>query len=97
MSNERASTYPVADRWSYLWLALGTLLALFASGRWAIPLAAWLGPVFMVRFVHTQKVFRGFTLAWLGTYVATMIAWWGMMPDMLPPSPPQPALAKRRC
>jgi apolipoprotein N-acyltransferase len=79
MSNERRSTYPIADRWSYLWLALGTLLALFGSGKWTIPLAAWLGPVFMIRFVRTQKVFRGFILVWLGTYVMALIGWWGMV------------------
>jgi apolipoprotein N-acyltransferase len=86
MSNERASTYPIADRWSYLWLALGTLLALFGSGRWTIPLAAWLGPVFMMRFVRTQKVFRGVILAWLGTYVMAVIGWWGMVPLPTPVS-----------
>jgi len=40
MSNERGSTYPIADRWAYLWLAIGTILSLVSSGRWAIPLAA---------------------------------------------------------
>jgi len=80
MSNERGSTYPIADRWAYLWLAIGTILSLVSSGRWAISLAAWLGPVFMIRFVRTQKVSRGFILAWLGTYAANVIAWWGMMP-----------------
>ena len=84
MSRERARTYPVPDRWSYLWLAIGTVLSLFPSGRWPIPLAAWLGPVFMVRFMRTQKVFRGFILVWLATYVTAVIAWWGMMPSSLP-------------
>jgi apolipoprotein N-acyltransferase len=83
MSNERTSTYPIADRRSYLWLAIGTVLALFSSGRWAIPLAAWLGSVFLIRFVRTQKASRGFFLAWLGTYLPTLVAWWGMMPRSL--------------
>ncbi len=84
MSKERVSTTMQTDRWPYLWLAIGTILTLFASGRWAIPLAAWLGPVFMIRFVRTQKVFRGFILVWLATYVTTVITWWGMMPLPLP-------------
>ena len=84
MSKERASTYPIPDRWSYLWLAIGTVLTLFSSGRWPIPLAAWLGPVFMIRFMRTQKVFRGFILVWLATYAAALIAWWSLMPRALP-------------
>lgn len=84
MSKERAYTYPVPDRWSYLWLAIGALLSLFSSGRWHIPLAAWLVPVFMMRFMRTQKVFRGFILVWLATYVTAVISWWGMIPLPLP-------------
>jgi hypothetical protein len=53
MSEERVSTYPIRDRWSYLWLAIGTMLSLFSTGRWPIPLAGWLVPVFMIRFVRT--------------------------------------------
>jgi apolipoprotein N-acyltransferase len=86
MSNERASTYPIEDRWSYLWLAIGTVLSLVSSGRWTIPLATWLVPVFMIRFVRTQKTFRGFILVWLGTYVPSVIAWWGVMPLPMPAS-----------
>jgi apolipoprotein N-acyltransferase len=86
MSKERVNTYPIRDRWSYLWLAIGTVLALFSSGRWSIPLAAWLGPVFMMRFVRTQKPFRGLILAWLGTYVTAVISWWGMIPLPMPAS-----------
>ena len=79
MSKERTNTYPIPDRWSYLWLAIGTLLSLVSTGRWPIPLAAWLAPVFVVRFVRTQKVFRGIFLAWLATYLTTVISWWGMV------------------
>jgi apolipoprotein N-acyltransferase len=84
MSKERAGTYPIPDRWSYLWLAIGTMLSLFSSGKWTIPLAAWLVPVFMIRFMRTQKAFRGFILVWLATYVMVVIAWWGMMAPGLP-------------
>jgi len=84
MSKERASTYPIPDRWSYLWLVIGATLTLFTSGRWPIPLATWLGSVFMLRFLRTQKVFRGFLLAWLATWAVGVIMWWGMMPHGLP-------------
>jgi apolipoprotein N-acyltransferase len=84
MSKERASTYPIPDRWSYLWLAIATALSLFHSGKWTIPLASWLLPVLLIRFMRTQKVFRGFILVWLATYVANgVIAWWGMIDPSL--------------
>jgi len=44
------------DRWSYLWLAIGAVLMLFAHGRWIIPLATWLAPIFILRFVHAKKL-----------------------------------------
>ena len=68
MSEERASTYPIPDRWSYLWLAIGATLMLFSSGRWPIPLTLWLVSVFVIRFFRTQKVFLGFLLVSLATY-----------------------------
>jgi apolipoprotein N-acyltransferase len=63
---------------------MGATLTLFTSGRWPIPLAAWLASLFMIRFMRTQKVLRGFILAWLASYVMAVIAWWGMMPGALP-------------
>ena len=48
-------THP-RDRLSYLWLALGIVLIAFATVRWTIPLAAWLYPIFLLRFVRTQPL-----------------------------------------
>ena len=53
------------DRLSYLWLAIAAALFLFEGGRWAIPLAAWLAPLFLLRFVRTQRPLPGLLLAWL--------------------------------
>lgn len=55
----------ISDRLSYLWLAIGAALFVFYAGRWAIPLAAWLAPLFLLRFVRTQRPLTGFLLAWL--------------------------------
>ena len=43
------------DRLSYLWLALAAALFVFYSGQWVIPLAVWLAPLFLLRFVRTQR------------------------------------------
>jgi apolipoprotein N-acyltransferase len=71
------------DRWSYLWLAIAALLSMFATGKWALPLATWLVGVFLIRFMRTQPVWRGFLLAWLVVNVASTITWWGMSPQPL--------------
>lgn len=48
--NQKRINYPLQDRWSYLWLVIGTLLTLFSTGQWTVPLAAWLGTIFVLRF-----------------------------------------------
>ena len=53
------------DRLSYLWLALGIVLSAFVLPRWTIPLAAWLYPIFLLRFVRTQPLLRGMLLVLL--------------------------------
>jgi apolipoprotein N-acyltransferase len=69
-----------SDRWSYLWLAIGTLLGFF----WTIPLVWWLSPVFVLRFIRTQKVWRGFVLAWLATFLTVGVTQYGMMNALMP-------------
>jgi hypothetical protein len=65
VGKERMDTTMQSDRWSYLWLAIGTLLSFF----WRMPLVWWLSPVFLLRFVRTQKVRRGFFLIWLSNFL----------------------------
>lgn len=62
----------------YLWLILATVLSLFIGGKWNIPLAAWIAPVFIIRFFRdSEKAGRNFLLLWLASSVPTMIAWNG--------------------
>lgn len=60
----------------YLYLALIFILSLVIGGKWNIPLAAWLLPVFIIRFFReSDKAGRNFLLLWLVSAVATIIAW----------------------
>lgn len=72
-------SYPLKDRWSYLWLALGTLLTLFSTGQWTIPLFTWLCSIFVLRFIRTQPVLRGYILAWLTNFAVVSLAWWRIL------------------
>ena len=80
MKQERAGTTILADRWSYLWLIIGTLLGFL----WQIPLVWWLTPIFLIRFMRTQKVLRGFLLIWLSTFLTAAIAMYGIMNALMP-------------
>src|SRR5438552_4412665 len=68
------------DRLSYLWLALGILLFAFGTIRWTIPLAAWLYPVFLLRFTRTQPLLRGILLVLLATVLVLTIELQGFFP-----------------
>jgi apolipoprotein N-acyltransferase len=49
---------------SWRWLGIAAVLLLFSNGATTIPLAAWLAPVFMLRFVRGQSLKLGLPLAY---------------------------------
>ena len=55
--NKEKITYPIEDRWTYLWLALGIVLSLTTVpiGSYGIPLSFWIGSLFFIRFMRTQR------------------------------------------
>ena len=76
---EQRSNITRSDRWSYLWLVIGAILLVFSNGNWRIiPLATWLAPVFLLRFLRTQKPGRGLVLVALMNIVAWFIMVQGM-------------------
>ncbi len=63
------------NRFGYFCLFVGMLLSLFAAnGHWDVPLAAWLTPLFLLRFMRTRKPLGGFLGVWLVS-VVTMLFW----------------------
>jgi apolipoprotein N-acyltransferase len=79
MADKRVSRTMQSDRWSYLWLIIGTVLGLFSMGQWTIPLATWLGAVFFLRFVRTQRWWLGFLLVWLAAFVISVTTFWNIL------------------
>ncbi|MEV4802618.1 nitrilase-related carbon-nitrogen hydrolase [Nonomuraea sp. NPDC049421] len=56
-------------RW--LWLAAGALLWLLSvHGRFDVPVAAWLSPVFLLRFVRTGPALTGLLAVWAASVVS---------------------------
>jgi apolipoprotein N-acyltransferase len=67
------------DRLTYLWLVLAIVLMPFGTARWTIPLAAWLYPIFLLRFVRTQPLWRGIGLSLLASVLVLEVAWQGFL------------------
>ena len=72
-------TTSAQDRWSYLWLLVGAGLLLFSNGRWIIPLATWLAPVFLIRFARTQPALKGSGLLLVTNVLASLFFWQGII------------------
>ena len=70
----------MTDIYSLLWLVIGGGLRFFDFGRWTIPLASWLAPVFLIHFAHLNEPFLGIVLIWLITMIAGYFALRGVIP-----------------
>jgi apolipoprotein N-acyltransferase len=85
MNQVRSSRLPIADRRSWLWLAIAAILLVFANGMYRLPLAGLLAPLFLIRFLRTRKVGAGYLLMMLALMAANIIAWWDLMPHFTTP------------
>lgn len=62
----------------YLYLAIAAILGLFIGGKWNFPLAAWITPLFVLRFFReSDKAGRNFLLLWVVSAIPTIISWQG--------------------
>lgn len=78
-------TQPTTRRWiadplSWLWLVLAAALLLLANGADTIALAAWLAPVFLLRFVRQQRLPVGLPIAYLVLTATFAFQFRGMVP-----------------
>ena len=62
------------------WAALALILLLFANGRNTIAVAAWLAPIFLLRFVRSTTPRLGLPVAWLLLAGAFVFQFRGMVP-----------------
>src|SRR3972149_3282421 len=69
-----------SDQLSYLWLIIGAILSLFANGNWIVPIATWLFPIFIIRFLRGQKRIWGIILCALAFTGINILAWQDMIP-----------------
>ncbi len=62
----------------WLWLGFAAVFWLFAGGRYVVGGAAWLAPVFMLRWLRGRRVAVGLPLAVLAAAAANFFAWRGI-------------------
>ncbi|MEW5942046.1 MAG: hypothetical protein AB1750_20460, partial [Chloroflexota bacterium] len=62
----------------YLWLVIAAVCIFFMGGKWNIPLAAWIGPVFAIRFYReSERAGWDFLLLWVAFAIPYIVAWDG--------------------
>jgi apolipoprotein N-acyltransferase len=69
---------------SILMLIIGSLLWGFSMGSWLAPLAAWIGPVLVMRYARDHKVWRGYLPVLVASILATSIGFLGIWLGGLP-------------
>lgn len=67
----------------WLWLALGSILLLFSYGADNIALAAWLAPIFLLRFVRNKRWRVWLPLLYVAQVVGSAFQLRGMVADFL--------------
>jgi apolipoprotein N-acyltransferase len=64
---------PPAERWSWLWLLVGTALLPFANVQTLVPLTAWLAPVFLLRFTRSRRPATGLAVLAVAMSLALLV------------------------
>jgi apolipoprotein N-acyltransferase len=77
MGNSSIKTY---RNYSYVYLIIAFTFLFFYNGRWILPIAAYLVPIFLIRFIRLQKPLKGFLLLILAGWLSNIFVWKGMMP-----------------
>ena len=75
---KRADTSATMEGTVLLTLAFGFLI--LSNGRFAVPVAAWVAPVLLLRFFRRTSVGRGMLLVYAAAAIAFVVAWRGWIP-----------------
>jgi apolipoprotein N-acyltransferase len=65
---------PPTDTWSWIWLVVGAAMLPFTNLQTLLPVAAWLAPVFLLRFVRTHRARVGLPVLVLVMSLTALVA-----------------------
>ncbi len=80
MQPSPSSTTLPFDRLTWLWLAIGALLLPWTQFQTIVPLAAWIAPILLLRFLRTQRTRIALPGLALIHYLAAVVALRGVFP-----------------
>lgn len=63
-----------------VWLAVAVTLLTVSNGRWIVPAATWLGPVFMLHLLDSTRRWPGLMLMLASSLLLWPFSWQGMIP-----------------
>jgi apolipoprotein N-acyltransferase len=79
-----SSAAPARGAWrpplALLWIVPAVGFMLGANGRWIVPIAAWLAPMFLLRFVRSQSALVGSLVGLAAVLAISFFTWQGLVP-----------------
>ncbi len=70
----------IKNNYSYIYLLIGFVLLFFSNGRWTLPLATFLAPIFLIRFLRFHKPLSGFVFLIFAGFISNVFIWKGLIP-----------------
>ncbi len=70
----------IKNDYSYAYLLIGFVFLFFSNGRWALPLATFIAPIFLIRFLRFHKPLKGFVFLIFAGFISNIFIWKGQMP-----------------
>ena len=68
------------NKYSYIYLLIGFVFLFFSNGRWALPLATFIAPIFLIRFLRFHKPLKGFVFLIFAGFISNVFIWKGLVP-----------------
>jgi len=65
---------------SYFYLLFGFLFLFFVNGRWNLPIAAYLAPIFLIRFLRFHQPLKGLLILLIAEWVSNIFILQGQIP-----------------
>jgi apolipoprotein N-acyltransferase len=65
---------------SYFYFIVGFVFLFFANGRWILPIAAFIAPIFLIRFLRFHKPLKGFIFLVIAGLISNIFIWQDMLP-----------------
>ena len=68
------------NKYSYIYLLIGFVFLFFSNGRWTLPLATFIAPIFLIRFLRFHKPLKGFVFLIFAGFISNVFIWKGLVP-----------------